>query len=815
MTLSYLAKRCSGAGLLLLSLTGAAQSSPPDSCTYTVDGQVLDLTTQQPLPYASVQVKGLPVGDQTDAQGYFHIKQLCRREFDLVVSYVGYKTAVHHHDTYHAPPRILLAHDSITLQSVTVEGELVEGDLYSGTVQRLSPQEFAQQQSGSLGDLAVNLSGVSVLSTGSNVSKPIIHGLHGNRVLIINNGVRHEFQNWGDEHAPEIDPSLAQDISVVKGAATVRYGPDALGGVILINPPRLELLTPLQGSAQLIGQSNGRSGEATASLQKGFHRLSLLGQASVVQQGDLHAPEYQLTNTGKREQSAALSSRFHYGNFDAYAYYSHFDQELGILRGAVTGNLPDLVTAIAAESPLLTRPFSYDINNPRQTVQHDMLKLEGHWNNERQSVEVQYALQNNQRQEFDVRRGTNNQRPNIDLQLLTHSLDVVWQHPMWQPPGGQQWEGSVGAQGLLQVNRNLPGTNTVPFVPNFTTQRAGVYVIEAFVAGADRLEVGARYDYQAMNVRGRQPDNEVYRTDLAYHNVTATLGWVRDINDQQRLRTNVGLAWRPPNVSELYSFGRHQASLEYGLWRYRPTEDGRFDTNIILDESDRAVPAEQGLKAISTYEVTRTRWQGELTAYVNYIRNYLYTQPAGITQTVRGAFPYFLYQQDDALLAGVDASATFSHTDRLTSTLRASYLWARNQATDEPFVGMPPADLRYRLEQRLPRWGMLDEWSWNVALHYTFRQWQAPRTVTLPELLRAGQTDEALFATDGSAFDILPPPPGYLLLNAGWTGRIDRFQLGVQVRNALNQRYRSYTDRLRYFADEVGRNVMVSVKYAF
>ena len=110
-------------------------SSPVDSCTYFVEGQVLDVATQEPLPYASVQVKGLSQGGQTNEQGYFRIEHLCRREFDLIVSYVGYETAIRHHDTYHAAPRILLAHDSITLKSVTVEGKRTEGDLYSGTVQ--------------------------------------------------------------------------------------------------------------------------------------------------------------------------------------------------------------------------------------------------------------------------------------------------------------------------------------------------------------------------------------------------------------------------------------------------------------------------------------------------------------------------------------------------------------------------------------------------------------------------------------------------------------------------------------------------------
>ena len=252
-----------------------SEATPPDSCQYQVAGQVLDLSNEQPLAFASVQIDGTSQGTVTDEQGYFRITQICPREFDLIVSFVGYKTAIHHHDPFHKNPRILLAPDSLTLKSVVIEDEALTGELFSGSISGLSAQELNTYQSQSLGDLASRISGVSGLKTGQNIVKPIIHGLHSNRVLIVNNGVRHEFQNWGTEHAPEIDPSLAQNVKVVKGAATVRYGPEALGGVLLIEPPKLDFLTPIQGEIQAVGQSNGRSGEGTVQLQKGFHRIEL------------------------------------------------------------------------------------------------------------------------------------------------------------------------------------------------------------------------------------------------------------------------------------------------------------------------------------------------------------------------------------------------------------------------------------------------------------------------------------------------------------------------------------------------------------
>ncbi|MDF9797112.1 iron complex outermembrane receptor protein [Catalinimonas alkaloidigena] len=781
-----------------------------DSCLYHVEGYVLDLRTQEPLPYASVQVKESKTGTFTDQNGHFMINKLCQKEFDLIVTYVGYKKVIHHHDTYHEVPKILMAADSVTLESVIVEGDIQEGALFSGTVSQLSSNTFRQNQSESLGDLASNISGVSTLKTGQNIVKPIIHGLHSNRVLIVNNGVRHEFQNWGVEHAPEIDPSMANQISVVKGAATVRYGPDALGGVLIINPNKLELLTPFSGEVNLVGKSNGRSADGHIRLQKGFHKFSVQAQASNTYQGDVHAPDYVLSNTGKRETSMSLGTRYHWKTLDLYASYSHFNQNLGILRGSVTGNLEDLALAIKSSPPLYTADFNYQIDNPRQQVQHDVFKLKGVISGDNQSLELIYAFQKNQRLEFDVRRGANNESPAINLELMSQTLDLEWKHPDLFA-----WEGSLGIQTIYQDNNNLPGTNTIPFIPNYNFSRIGFYLIESKNLDEMRLEWGLRYDFQYNSIRGRATDNEIYRNELSFQNMTATLGLIKPLQNDHLFRSNIGTAWRPPNVSELYSFGKHQASIEYGLWRYQMDESNDVINDQILDQDDKAAPAEMGIKWINTYEINHELVRAEFTGYVNYIRNYIYTKPAGITQTVRGAFPFFIYDQDDALFAGLDASIEYYHTSNIHSQAMLSYVWAKDIANDEQFVGIPPLNIQYSYHQSLRKFAFIDQHSWNASLSYTFQQFQAPPVVSIEEILEAQENDANIFDENASNFDLLPPPECYLMFNLGWNAQVNRFNIGFRVKNVLNTSYRTYTDRLRYFADDLGRNYVLQLRYQF
>lgn len=806
LRLSVFAGRLIFLCLLCLPALAGAQT---DSCRYTIEGRVFDQANRQPLALVSIQLIGTDQGTITDEKGYFQFSGLCQKEYDLRFSFIGYKELTHHHDFHHPFIEIYLAPNALLMESVVVEAQANQSGMQTTQTSKLSEEEIDEVASLSFGEAAERITGVSTISTGQNIVKPVIHGLHSNRILVVNNGLRHEFQNWGTDHAPEIDPGMIDNLEVVKGAGTVRYGPDALGGVILINPPRPDFNTGLQGEIILTGKSNGRSGEGAVQLEKGFKWLSLTASGSWLQQGDLRAPDYLLTNTGKKEHSFSGGFRLHpLPELFIEGYYSRFDQELGILRGSVNSNLDDLLRGLEADTPNFTMPFRYDINTPKQRVVHDLYKASAKWVGERQSVQILYGYQINKRREFDVRRGNQLEIPNINLELATHTLEGEWKHPSWGALSGQ-----IGVQWLRQANDNIPGTQTVPFLPNYDQDRIGGYLVESLELGNTTLEAGVRYDWQESYIVGRQPNNLIYRNTVTFESVTASIGFRQQLSTQSVLRSNFGTAWRPPNIAELYRFGRHLSFLEYGLWRYTVLEErDLISTRGILDEEDRPVANENGYKWITSYELNRTDLQLEATAYLNYIENFIYARPAGLTATVRGTSPFFIYDQSNALLWGIDLMARLHHSTQLTSTVKGSYLWSKQVPENDFFVGQPPAQFSYQLRWQ-PDISWFDESVFKVQPTYTFEQFQAPRILTVEEVLFAFQSDLNLFTEDAADFDIAPPPPGFFLLDLSWEASWNNLFWSLRVTNALNTRYRRYTNRLRYFANEMGRNIILSVGY--
>ncbi|NRF40355.1 TonB-dependent receptor plug domain-containing protein [Pedobacter foliorum] len=273
----------------------------------------------------------------------------------------------------------------------------------------LSEKQLQQTKGSGLAETIKEIPGVSILKTGSTISKPVIEGMHGNRILILNNGIRLEAQQWGLEHAPEIDPFLAKRIHVIKGAESVRYGAEAIGGVIIVEPPTLPTSGGISGGLNFIGGSNGRSGASSAMLNGGLKSLPGFGwrmQGTLKRFGNVHSADYYLGNTGVRELNYSAAAGYRTGKANYEVYCSRFGTELGILYSAHVGTKEDIDARIAIGRPLENYGFSYDITAPRQKVVHDLFKVKAHYDfSNQQSLAITYGFQKNQRKEYDFRRG--------------------------------------------------------------------------------------------------------------------------------------------------------------------------------------------------------------------------------------------------------------------------------------------------------------------------------------------------------------------------------------------------------------------------
>ncbi|MDN5213228.1 TonB-dependent receptor [Fulvivirgaceae bacterium BMA12] len=782
--------------------TQATQFS--DSCTYKIQGSIVDAKTKQPIPFAAVMIKNKQQGVVADKHGKFLLDKLCGREHTLVCSSVGYKPATHHHDAHHKEPVIYMAPSASELKSVVVEGEAIVGDMQSIALDKIDGAELATKATRSLASAIGDIQGITFISTGSNVQLPVIHGLYGNRILIINNGVKHGFQNWGSDHAPEIDITSADNISVLKGAAGVRYGPEALGGAVVVEGHPLNLSEKLHGNIASGYQTNGKGYHTNAHLGAGYEKFSYHLGGNYLRMGDRHAPDYSLTNTGMAERSANAGFRYHLPQWDFKVYYSYVDQDLGLLRSSVaeSGNL--FARSLTADEPLIIRDFSYDINEPRQNTTHHLANLAIDWHSDLGKLALLLSRQINQRQEYDVRR--NADLPIIDLDLRTTDTRLEWSHPSF---GGL--EGTLGLQYFSQNNDNNPGTGTTPFIPNYNTSRFSVFVIESIQKGSNLFELGLRLDHEYNSVRGRETSQAIFRNDYSFTNVTASLGFVRDLSAHWQLRTNLGSAWRTPNMAELYSFGQHGFKTQFGLWRYYTNENGELRTDRVLTEEDDAAEPERGYKWINELTHQKDDHTFTLTAYAHLIDNYIFDRPVAVIGTIRGPMPVFIIDQADALFAGADLTYSRTFTKNLKGTLGASYLWSQNIRKNETLINQPPVNINTELSWKTPSFLGLDASKLTLQTSYSFRQFQAPRTVTPGELI-SGAVE---ITPDAEIFDFKDAPEGYFLGHFRWEWGLGSLGGQVEIRNILNTPYRDYLNQMRYFADEPGRNFLFTINYKF
>lgn len=758
-----------------------AQARPTVSLRH-VHGIVEDAGTGLAISGAEVSVSWVDGGVEqvrrarSDRHGHVDVRELPARRVTLRARMLGYAPLTQELDLTadDALLKLRLEQVVVRLGEVAIVADTVAEALQRvAAVSTLDRAALDAQRGQTLGETIKQLPGVAVVQLGPSIAKPVIRGLNSQRVLVLNGGLRQEDQQWGTEHAPNIDSFEADAVTVVRGAGTVLYGADALGGVVRVDHAVVSDTARARADLAMNLFSNSRQAALSLAAEGGGLRLPLVGRTGYRARltsrvaGNGAAPDYFLANTGFRELngSATLGVARDWGRSELTL--SHFGTELGVLRQAHAGNFEDLERAMS--EPPADSAFSYAIGRPNQRVQHTTAR----WRTTRLfddsgELELVYGFQYNHRREYD-NHGPLRFRdvPAFNLKLFTNSLDVRYKHAPWKGLFG-----TVGVSGMVQGNQTL-GKGFL--IPGFDLQQGAVYAQEEWGRGRLSLSGGARMDL-------------ISQTTIAYADAGITspagtrrwagfagsLGAAYQLPAGWEASLRLARAWRPPTVNERYAQGVHHGTAQYEL-------------------GDATLAAEQSLGVEGALRWAGARGSLEVAAYRNTIDGFIYLEPRDPVFTLRGAFPAYRYAQADALMRGLELSGGWDLASWFTLQGTASAVRGTARATGEPLYDMPAdrAFLQARLRGERRRLG-----PWHVGAGVL--------------LVREQDGVPA-----GTIYQL--PTRGYSLLQLEAGARALRvaghsYDLSLGVSNALNARYRDYLSRYRLFVDDAARDVVVRVR---
>ncbi|CAM4113446.1 TonB-dependent receptor [Zobellia nedashkovskayae] len=779
-------------------------------CDNTLSGTVIDLHDSSLLSGALLIVAGTEQAVQTDVDGKFIITGLCDGTYSIQVSHPycttqGYTVKV----SGNTSKTFRLEHHLEELNEVTIKGKAYQNEAKTIAKTKISTSELEDFSNGSLGDALNSLSGVSSLNTGSTVVKPMVNGLHSSRVVIINNGVRMEDQEWGAEHAPNIDVNSIANLTLIKGAGALQYSGDAIGGVIVADALKVPVKDSLYGKTLMNLASNGRGSSVTSQLTKSFQNgWYATAQGTVKRYGDFETPDYVLSNTGVFERSASLHfgvNRFKYG---LEGYYSFFKNEIGILRASHVGGASDQLAAINSDVPSVIEDFTYDVGEPRQDVTHHLARLKMFYRFDGLGkLSLQYDFQRNNRLEYDIRVGDDADKASIDLELDTHTVLLDLDSDL-----SDKINLKTGLMARYQTNFADPNTGIRRLIPDYDMYNLGAYAVADYDLNENfLLEFGARFDYTYIDAfkfyRTSTWENRNYdqlyadivieetgnqiltNPQLNFYNTSATAGATYSFGEEYKIFFNYSLAARAPNPSELFSEGLHHSASR-------------------IEMGDLGFKSEVAHKVAVTLERKNPVFSFSVNPFINSINDFMVIEPTSIEQTIRGNFQVWEYRQTNALLLGFDLDASYAFTNNFRLDHQFSFVKGYDQSQNEPLISMPPVNTKNSLAYQNPKINNL-----RLALQseFVFRQNEYPDNnfeVYIPET----ETYEIV--------DVSTPPGAYHLLN--FNSSIDfnitqksQLTVGFKVTNLLNNSYRNYLNRLRYYADELGRNYLLNLKFNY
>lgn len=733
---------------------------------------ILDRSTKEVIAGVVVQSGGRAY--IADADGYCRVPYSGDR-ITLSLRAVGYQEVVGRTYTVKAQTLTLYLTPSVEdLNTVVVQTQR----RYTSQLQQavaIDTKSLEKSPALSLAKMLEQVPGVSSISSGSNVSKPVIQGMHSSRILLVNNGVRLESQSWGADHAPEIDHTGASVVEVIKGAEAIRYGYGAVGGVVLFNQAplsygakRLKVLGRINSGYA----TNGKGYDGSGSLELAYKGVGMRLHGMYQKAGDYATAEYILNNTGFNNISYSGLLGFQTPRLTGTLFSSLYYARNGVYYASNISDIDQLQARFIAGRPSESSlyPFSYEIKPPFQQTQHFTIKGDLKWKiSNKHKLELKASLQDNLRQEFENRKVDKlSWIPVQNLQLSSYGAEGIWD-AAWTPNVSSQ----IGLIGGYQYNYNVPNTKQPAFIPNYAALTTGFFFLyKQRIGQALQLSAGTRYDYRVLDVDGYTSLSsfKYYNDFRIYSNFTGSIAAHYQWTDNIDLRANVGWAWRPPDINELYATGLHHGTY----W-------------VV---GNKYLKSEKGYKAVLGGRYRTSFLLIEPSVFYQHVLNYIYDNIGkGLDRFHNhpsGKYPKFIYEQDNVRFFGGDLSITTTPLEGLSIMGKGEWINARN-LTQDAWLPFMPSD-RYTL---------------GVNYEYSLgRRWHFAASV------------EGIYVTKQKRFDpekdLVPDsPPAYALLNGSLEmGLLIRGDSKIKVMllgdNILNSLYKEYTDRFRYYAHARG-----------
>ena len=653
----------------------------------------------------------------------------------------------------------------LQLNELTVTGVTGDTKLKHATapVSIVSPKVLQATASTNIIDAIAHQPGVSQLTTGGSISKPIIRGLGYNRVVVMSEGVRQEGQQWGDEHGVEVDGNSVNSIEILKGPASLMYGSDAMAGVVILHQqPTLaegEMKANVSSEYQT---NNGLFGYhlQVAGNQKGF--VWDAGWSQKMAHAYKNKYDGYVPGSQFREQAGRLMLGVNkvWGHSRLTGTFYHLTPS--IIEGERDPETGELVNSSVS-------PTSYSKSLPFQQVKHYKLVWDNSLNISSGYLKAIIGYQQNRRQEYE--ESADDYSLYFKLHTLTYDLRYI----------SNEWNGwklSTGIGGMYQKSAN---EGEEYLIPDYRLFDFGLYAT-ATKTLSDRwtLNGGVRYDHRYLHGYELMEDGEQRFMDFTRHfnGVTGSIGAVFNVNDNLNVKLNVARGFRTPNMSELASNGVHEGSIRYELGNQQLKAEYSLQADLGVDFTSRYVSA-------------------QLALFANRIDNYIFTHR--LAEEIEEGYLTYAYTQGDARLLGFEVGVDFHPVHSVHFSNTFSYVDAQLMHAD--------ADTKYLPFTPAPKWSSELKWELSHHSHPTVghhHTTDAAHRSLLNNLYVAVGLDCYLKQTHIYRADATETEtPGYALLSLSAGTDIQLHgnkiaELYVTADNLLDKAYQNHLSRLKY-----------------